>query len=136
MSNDVVDYADGAEDAVLERLRAATDVSSGSVELPANLSGSWELTYHFSPQRLALLAPLNLQPGQRVLDVGCGSGVLSRAMGEAGAEVVGVEGVPLRAAAARERCRDLPGVRIVDSPVVELIRHGTFDVAMVFGVLE
>lgn len=136
MSNDVVDYADGAEDAVLERLRAATDVSGGSAELATNLNGSWELTYHFSPQRLGLLAPLDLRPGQRVLDVGCGSGVLSRAMGEAGAEVVGVEGVPLRAAAARERCRDLPGVRIVDSPAVELSRHGTFDVAMVCGVLE
>ncbi|MDX3657831.1 glycosyltransferase [Streptomyces sp. ID05-26A] len=136
MSNDVVDYADGAEDAVLERLRAATDVSAGSAELATNLGGSWELTYHFSPQRLGLLAPLDIRPGQRVLDVGCGSGVLSRAMGEAGADVVGVEGVPLRAAAARERCRDLPGVRIVDSPVVELSKHGTFDLAMVCGVLE
>ncbi|MDX8144068.1 glycosyltransferase [Lentzea sp. BCCO 10_0061] len=136
MSNDVVDYADGAEDSVLERLRAAADVSGGSAELATNLGGSWELSYHFSPQRLGLLAPLNIQPGQRVLDVGCGSGVLSRAMGEAGADVVGVEGVPLRAAAARERCRDLPGVRIVDSPAVELSRHGTFDLAMVCGVLE
>ncbi|MCX2948568.1 glycosyltransferase [Lentzea sp. NEAU-D7] len=136
MSNDVVDYADGAEDAVLERLRAAADVSAGSAELATNLGGSWELSYHFSPQRLGLLAPLDIRPGQRVLDVGCGSGVLSRAMGEAGAEVVGVEGVPLRAAAARERCRDLPGVRIVDSPAVELSKHGTFDLAMVCGVLE
>lgn len=136
MSNDVVDYADGAEDAVLERLRAATDVSAGSAELATDLGGSWELTYHFSPQRLGLLAPLDIRPGQRVLDVGCGSGVLSRAMGEAGADVVGVEGVPLRAAAARERCRDLPGVRIVDGAAVELSRHGTFDLVMVCGVLE
>ncbi|WP_439662490.1 glycosyltransferase [Lentzea sp. HUAS TT2] len=136
MGNDVVDYADGAEDSVLERLRAATDVSAGSVELATDLGGSWELTYHFSPQRLALLAPLDIQRGQRVLDVGCGSGVLSRAMAEAGAQVVGVEGVPLRAAAARERCRDLPGVRIVDAPAVELSEHGTFDLAMVCGGLE
>ncbi|MET9226974.1 glycosyltransferase [Lentzea sp. NPDC003310] len=136
MSNDVVDYADGAEDAVLERLRAATDVSAGSAELATDLNGSWELSYHFSPQRLGLLAPLDVRPGQRVIDIGCGSGVLSRALGEAGAEVVGVEGVPSRAAAARERCRDLPGVRIVDSPAVDLARHGTFDTALVCGVLE
>ncbi|WP_033436230.1 glycosyltransferase [Saccharothrix sp. NRRL B-16314] len=129
------EYADGAEDDVLARLRAAQDVSAGSAELAAGLT-DWELTYHFSPQRTALLAPLDVREGLRVLDVGCGSGVLTRALGEAGARVVGVEGTPTRAAAAAERCRDLPDVRIVTGDASGLSRHGTFDLALLCGVLE
>ncbi|MFI9008706.1 glycosyltransferase [Actinosynnema sp. NPDC053489] len=122
----------GRPDAVLDRLRAARDVGSGSVELAADLS-DWELTHHFSPQRTALLAPLDVRDGLRVLDVGCGSGVLTRALGEAGARVVGVEGEPGLAAAAAERCRDLPDVRIVaDGPG----GHGEFDLALLCGVLD
>ncbi|PSL55410.1 methyltransferase family protein [Saccharothrix carnea] len=129
------EYADGAEDAVLARLRAARDVGSESVELAADLT-DWVLTYHFSPQRTALLAPLNVHEGLRVLDVGCGSGVLTRALGEAGARVVGVEGTPSRAAAAAERCRDLPDVRIVTADASGLSGHGEFDLALLCGVLE
>ncbi|HET8641235.1 MAG TPA: hypothetical protein VFM37_04820, partial [Pseudonocardiaceae bacterium] len=73
-----VDYADGAEPTVLAALRAAGDVSAGSAELAAKVT-SWETAYHFSPGRLGLLAPLRLRAGTRAADVGCGSGVLTRA---------------------------------------------------------
>jgi SAM-dependent methyltransferase len=131
-----IDYADGAESAVLAALRAAADVSAGSAEL-APLARSWETVYHFSPARLGLLAPLRITPGLRVVDLGCGSGVLSRTLGEAGASVVGIEGVPSRAAAARERCRDLPDVRIVSATLADGLRDaGPFDLALICGVLE
>ena len=131
-----IDYADGAESEVLAALRAAQDVSAGSAEL-STLVRTWETVYHFSPARLGLLAPLRITPGLRVVDLGCGSGVLSRALGEAGASVLGIEGVPDRAAAARERCRDLPDVRIVSSPMIEgLAGAGPFDLALICGVLE
>ncbi|MFL6119770.1 glycosyltransferase [Actinophytocola sp.] len=131
-----IDYANGAESAVLAALRAAQDVSAGSTELSA-LVTSWETAYHFSPSRLGLLAPLRITPGLRVVDLGCGSGVLSRALGEAGASVLGIEGVPPRADAARERCRDLADVRIVSSTLTEgLTGAGPFDLAMICGVLE
>lgn len=131
-----IDYADGAESEVLAALRAAQDVSAGSAELSA-LVRNWETVYHFSPARLGLLAPLRITPGLRVVDLGCGSGVLSRSLGEAGASVLGIEGVPDRAAAARERCRDLADVRIVSAPMVEgLAGEGPFDLALICGVLE
>jgi O-antigen biosynthesis protein len=131
-----IDYADGAESAVLAALRAARDVSAGSTELSA-LVRTWETAYHFSPARLGLLAPLRITPGLRVVDLGCGSGVLSRALGEAGASVLGIEGVPDRAEAARERCRDLADVRIVSSTLADgLTGAGPFDLALVCGVLE
>lgn len=131
-----IDYADGAESAVLAALRSAGDVSAGSTEL-SRLVETWETAYHFSPARLGLLAPLRIVPGVRVVDLGCGSGVLTRALGEAGASVLGIEGVPDRAAAARERCRDLADVRIVQATLADgLAGAGPFDLALVCGVLE
>jgi SAM-dependent methyltransferase len=48
-----------------------------------------------------------LQPGERILDVGCGTGVASAAAHAAGAQVVGLDGAPGMIAIAR---RDVPGV--------------------------
>ncbi|HKT11085.1 MAG TPA: methyltransferase domain-containing protein [Terriglobia bacterium] len=45
---------------------------------------------------------LNPQPGERILDVGCGDGVLSALISEAGATVVGVDGSPDMVAAAKQ----------------------------------
>ena len=52
---------------------------------------------------VALLAP---QPGERILDLGCGDGVLTQALVAAGAEVVGIDASPELIAAARERGLD------------------------------
>lgn len=112
---------------VLRTLRSAHDVSAGSAELAA-AAESWELAEHFSPARLGLLAPLRLREGLAAVDLGCGSGVLTRALGEAGLRVVGVEAGDL-AAAARERCRDLPNVRVVEDPPNDPV-----DLALVSGV--
>src|SRR5262245_4828101 len=114
----ILGYADGAESAVLSALRSAADVSAGSAELAATVS-SWAEVYHFAPDRLGLLAPLRLRPGLRAVDLGCGSGVFARLLGEAGVEVLGLDAVPDRAAAARERCRDLSNVRIVTGTLTD-----------------
>jgi O-antigen biosynthesis protein len=131
-----VDYADGAEPTVLATLRVAGDVSAGSTELAASIT-SWETAYHFSPGRLGLLAPLRLRTGARAVDLGCGTGVLTRALGEAGLDVYGVEGAPDRAAAARERCRDLPNVTIATANLTGALTGGEpRDLILLCGVLE
>lgn len=48
----------------------------------------------------ALLAP---QPGERILDLGCGDGALTAALAAAGAEVVGLDASPDMVEAARAR---------------------------------
>lgn len=54
------------------------------------------------PGVLAMLEPT---PGQRILDVACGQGIVSRAIAGAGARVVGVDASPRLI----ERARELPG---------------------------
>jgi SAM-dependent methyltransferase len=55
-----------------------------------------------------LLAP---RPGERILDLGCGDGVLTEALVAAGAEVVGVDASPEMVAAAKARGLD---ARVMD----------------------
>jgi len=58
---------------------------------------------------LELLAP---SAGERILDLGCGDGVLTKKIATAGATVVGVDAAPEMVAAARARgidARVMPG---------------------------
>jgi SAM-dependent methyltransferase len=64
-------------------------------------------TAHFVPALgapvLDLLAP---QPGERILDLGCGDGVLTQKIAAAGAAVIAVDAAPDMVAAARARGLD------------------------------
>lgn len=129
-------YADGSEQHVLEVVTAATDVGSRSTELLLAAT-SWASLYHLSPQRGELVAPLRTGPGSTVVELGCGTGAVTRALGETGATVTAVEGSRLRAAAAAQRCRDLPGVRVVEASNLGALEElGGVDLVVLCGVLE
>lgn len=70
---------------------------------------------------VGLLAP---QPGERILDIGCGDGTLTLALAEAGATVVGIDASPEMVAAAKARGLD---ARVADAAALPFVAE--FDAA-------
>jgi trans-aconitate methyltransferase len=77
---------------------------------------------------LDLLQP---RPGERILDLGCGDGVLTEKLAATGTQVVGVDSSPDMIAAARERGLD---ARLID--VTELTFEDEFDAVFSNAVLH
>ncbi|HET6980541.1 MAG TPA: class I SAM-dependent methyltransferase [Myxococcaceae bacterium] len=71
--------------------------------------GHGQYAEHAAAGLLALLHAARLPPGARVLDVGCGSGLLARRLVEAGFDVVGVDASPAMIELART---EAPGARL------------------------
>ncbi len=63
---------------------------------------------------------LALQPGERILDVGCGEGTLTRQIAARGAIVVGVDSSPDMVAAAQARGLD---ARAIDAEALPFVRE-------------
>lgn len=61
---------------------------------------------------LPVLELLDPQPGERILDLGCGDGVLTEKLANLGCQVVGVDSSPAQVAAAQARGLD---ARVVDA---------------------
>ena len=133
--SDDVRYADGAEQELISILESALDRSSQSDEL-ASAIHDWPTRYHLSPLRAHLFSPLKVGPGDRVLEVGCGTGVNVRVMAERGAHVVGIEGTYARATAARIRNAEFDNVEILAGDIADYETDELFDVVLVIGVLE
>jgi len=130
-----VRYADGAEQELIDILESTQDRSSQSDELFEAIH-DWPTLYHLSPLRAHLLSPLKVGRGDRVLEVGCGTGVNVRVMAEQGAHVVGIEGTYARATAARIRNAEFDNVEILAGDFADFETGELFDVVLVIGVLE
>lgn len=128
-------FRDGSEGKRLAAVEGASDRSSDADELAAQAE-DWPTRYHLSPLRANLLKPLQVGPGVRVLEVGAGTGVLSRYLGETGAGVVAVEGSLERAQVVAARCAGMPNVEVLCGPVQEYADGRRFDLVVAVGVLE
>ena len=131
-------YSDGSESEryLHDVLSLADDLSSTSESLQRKIR-DWPSEYHLSPRRANLLRPLPWRSGERVLELGCGCGAISRFLGEAGCVVDAVEGSAVRASLARLRCRDLPDVRVVQANFNKLeLPAAEYDTVLLVGVAE
>lgn len=137
LAHDGISYSDGdaVEHRLLKVLQDCLDVSAASEELRAHIT-DWPSEYHLSPARHNLLRPFTFGPSDRILELGCGCGAITRYLGESGATVVAVEGSHRRAMIAAERCRDLPNVSVYCDNLVDFQADGPFDIVMLIGVLE
>lgn len=109
-----------------------------SPELRAHVK-DWPTLYHLTPYRGTILDALGLHARDaRVLELGAGCGAVTRWLGERFHRVDAVEGSPARAWVARERTRDLPGVRVAAANFFDLdfAAGGGYDLATLIGVLE
>jgi len=84
------------------------------------------------PNALDMLAP---QRGERVLDIGCGQGVFSRALADLGAHVTGVDASTSLIAKARTYRSRTP-IRYFDRDAAELTGIGEFDAASAILCLQ
>lgn len=132
---DEIAYCDTSEERILEILTRVTDRSDGSDELTAEID-DWPTRYHCSSQRSNLLRPFKIQPGMKVLEIGAGTGALTRYLAEQGAQVTAIEGTRARAASVVARCRDLQSVEVLCGDFNNFVPTEEFDVVAVVGVLE
>ena len=130
-------YSDGVEveERLLSTVANAEDRSTFSQELAESIC-DWPTEYYFSRFRHCLVRPLELHSGDRVLELGCGCGAITRYLGEIGAQVVAVEGSLARARVAAERCRDLTNVQVVVDDLLSFETDERFDCILLIGVLE
>ena len=71
----------------------------------------WPSEYHLSRKRHLIVRPLDIKPGDKVLELGCGCGAVTRYLLEIGANVTAVEGEISRATVAAKRCEGFSNVR-------------------------
>ena len=128
---DDIAYADGAETELIRIIGSSSDRTVGSDDLVAQIV-DWPTRYHLSSLRGHLFSPIVISPEDRVLDVGCGTGVNTRVMADRGAQVVGIEGTLDRARAAALRAEDLDFV----GDVADYETDNAFDLVLLIGVLE
>ncbi|MCH8615100.1 methyltransferase domain-containing protein [Sphingomonas sp. SM33] len=79
----------------------------------------------------AALDLLDPQPGERILDVGCGDGALTHKIIERGAEVIGVDNSPELVAAARAI-----GIEVLEMDAADMTFAAEFDAAFTNAALH
>lgn len=119
-------------------------VATGSIDYFDQSASAYERLARTRPEfveRLAVftrLAIQNLRPGGRVLDVGCGTGLMCRALSDRGMAVTGIDGSEAMVALARE---SVPSGTFYVEPlplagVTVQGLDGKFDVVIASSVIE
>jgi len=134
---DEFQYSDGlnAEKNIFDTLSKVSDKSIFSEELRNSII-DWPSEYHFSFDRHNLLRHFQFKNTDRILELGCGCGALTRQLGETGASVYAVEGSYLRANCARLRCEELDNVKIFVGNFSNIEFINEFNYVLMIGVLE
>src|SRR5689334_22214813 len=85
--------------------------------------------YHREVVLPGVLRLLDAKPGQKVLDVACGQGVLCRILAERGAEVTGIDAASSLIDAARQRGPESIRYHVADARSIEFLPESHFSAA-------
>ena len=128
----------GIEDVVDEetRMRDYTTHYRADADLIVDPSALSPERHASESRRLeGIVRHLGLRPGERLLDLGCGSGWLAAACGAAGASVIACDVAPQGVAAAKNRYPEAGSFLACDAYAVGL-RSSELDVIVLSEVLE
>lgn len=126
---------DSSEQKLAQIIKNTDDISIFSVDLRRQCT-EWAIHYHLSSQRGNILRPfVHLLQGT-VLEIGAGCGAITRYLGEAGGQILSLEGSPRRASIAASRTRDLKNVTVLAERFDDFEYHEQFDAITLIGVLE
>src|SRR6266545_3316594 len=130
-------YSDGKKDEshLLDIVGTAQNLSSTSWELHET-ADTWVERYHLSIHRAAIIRCLSFDPNLRVLEIGAGTGAITRALGEKFSRVDAIEVSIDRARVCATRCRDLPNVRVFAANINRISPEPLYDLVFLIGVLE
>ena len=105
-----------------------------------DMDGEFRPLHQINPLRLDWINSLSPLKGQRVLDVGCGGGILADAMARSGAQVIGIDlaGKALRVAQLHALEAQTPDVqyREVSAEALAQQEPGSFDTVTCMEMLE
>ena len=128
-------YEDGGEDYVLNTIENAKNRSAFSPELESAIT-DWASEYHFSGERLNLLSVIKLTQGMQVLDIGGGTGIISRYLADKGCVITLLEGELVRAKSAYARLETFEDAEVIVGEISDLPTDRKFDLIIICGVLE
>ncbi len=102
------------------------------------LSEEGERRHMLQPMVLGrMLQALEILPGEKALDVGCGYGYATALMNELGASVVALESDQALVAAAREQLANRNNVSVISGELSDgAPQHAPFDIILVNGAVE
>ena len=137
-------YADGPIENTIYRDLETFDKVDDEKSLYNYLEGKitdWPTLYHYSWERCNILKPIDWDDSHKVLELGCGTGVLTHYLCQRVSEVVAVEGSAIRASCAAARCKKFNNVEIhvanfFEFDFVQEFGLNSFDKITLIGVLE
>jgi SAM-dependent methyltransferase len=131
-------YRDGGEEYILEVLKKAREINACSSDFSKYIR-DWPSRYHLSLKRINLLESVReiLNRDSKVLEIGCGTGVITRWLGEHLGVVDAIEGAQFRALITRHRTKDLGNVNIYCGNLLNTtFPPKAYDLIAIVGVLE
>lgn len=128
-----------SDDGTEERLSREIEAASNGAVAPSDLIlrfGDLPEHHPLNPLQANILRPLAGMLKCRILEIGAGSGVVTRFLGEIGGEIVSIEPDRKWAGVAATRCRDLANVHILAEELNDVRLEPIFDVVILLGLVD